>query len=288
MLLSAELRARLERLSLVSRKRVRASFGGRHASTHKGESLDFADYRPYVVGDDYRRIDHNLHARLGQLVVRQFEAEEELAVRVIVDTSASMGMYAKHEMAVTIAGMVSYLALAGGDRVSLYALPGKDRPLAIGPAGRHLSQWPLLERWLESLSAGGTVPMDGVLRTLVGSSTNRGATVLVSDLLDPAWERTLDGAGLGAGGLILHLLASSEITPELVGDLMLVDVEHGTRTPVSTSEDTVRAYRVALEEFVTGVAGRARRAGLDYLLVPTTPDAPERVLAALASTGAIR
>jgi uncharacterized protein (DUF58 family) len=60
MLLTAELRGRLERLSLITRRRVIAQWSGRHASRHKGESLDFADYRPYVPGDDFRRIDHNL------------------------------------------------------------------------------------------------------------------------------------------------------------------------------------------------------------------------------------
>ena len=78
MLLEAELRGRLERLSLRSRRRVTAQWSGRHSSRHKGESLDFADYREYVPGDDFRRIDHNLWARLGVLLVRQFEAEEEL------------------------------------------------------------------------------------------------------------------------------------------------------------------------------------------------------------------
>ena len=73
MLLEAELRGRLERLSLRSRRRVMAQWSGRHSSRHKGESLDFADYREYVPGDDFRRIDHNLWARLGVLLVRQFE-----------------------------------------------------------------------------------------------------------------------------------------------------------------------------------------------------------------------
>ncbi|MGH8874862.1 MAG: DUF58 domain-containing protein, partial [Acidimicrobiia bacterium] len=88
MLLSADLRERLERLALRSRFRVRGQWSGRHTSVRKGESLDFADYREYVPGDDFRRIDHHLWARLGVLLVRRFEAEEELPVKVAVDTSA--------------------------------------------------------------------------------------------------------------------------------------------------------------------------------------------------------
>ena len=102
MLLPVELRGRLERLSLVARRRVRAQWAGRHGSQHKGESLDFADYREYVPGDDFRRIDHNLWARLGVLLVRRFEAEEELPVRVVLDRSRSMGFYSKHGLNVEV------------------------------------------------------------------------------------------------------------------------------------------------------------------------------------------
>ena len=154
MLLEAELRGRLERLSLRSRRRVTAQWSGRHSSRHKGESLDFADYREYVPGDDFRRIDHNLWARLGVLLVRQFEAEEELPLKVVIDTSASMGFYRKLETARQLAAMMAYLGLAGGDRVQLIGIPGPtDKPLRLGPTGRHLSRWPHLEAWLESLTA---------------------------------------------------------------------------------------------------------------------------------------
>lgn len=288
MLLDPELRVRLERLALVSRRRVRAQWSGRHASAHKGESLDFADYREYVPGDDYRRIDHNLWARLGVLLVRRYEAEEELPVRVVLDVSRSMEFHRKLEVARTMAAMVAYLGLAGGDRVVLHAVPGGDgRALSQGPSGRHLSVWPQLERWLESVPSGGSVPMAPTLRSLVGGSPTRGATVLVSDLLDAEWERALDGLGVGAGGLVLHVLGREELEPEVAGDLLLVDAETGAELAVGTSEQARKAYRAALETFVSGVAGRARRSGLDYVLVPAVDDAPERVLAALAGVGAV-
>lgn len=288
MLLSAEMRARLERLALTSRGRIRANLGGRHGSRRKGESLDFADFRPYVAGDDFRRIDQHLYARLGQLVVREYQAEDELTVRVVVDVSASMGLHGKSSLAREIAGMITYLALAGGDRVALYAIPGRERPLTIGPGGRHISVWPRLESWLEGLTTGGTMPMATILRNLVGSATTRGSTVIVSDMFDPEWERVLDGLGLGIGGIVFHVLGREEIDPDLFGDLRLVDVETGGEAIVSFSEEAARVYREKLEGFVEGVAGRARRAGLDYLLVPTTDDALDRALAALAGAGVVR
>ncbi len=288
MLLSPELRARVEQVSLVSKHRIRASYAGRHSSKRKGESLDFADFRPYVPGDDYRRIDQALYARLGQLVIREFEAEDELSVRVVVDLSASMDLFGKHNSARQLAALVAYLALAAGDRVELFCVPGPHRPLEPGPVGHHLSAWPRLETWLETIPTGGAVPLAPVLRGLVGSSKVRGATVIVSDLLDSEWERALDGLVLGAGGIVIQVLAPEELEPDLIGDLRLVDVETGAETMISTSEDTRRRYREVLEAFVSGVAGRARKAGLDYLLVPSVGDAAERALAALATEGVVR
>jgi uncharacterized protein (DUF58 family) len=285
MLLTAELRGRLERLSLVTRRRVIAQWSGRHASRHKGESLDFADYRPYVPGDDFRRIDHNLWARLGVLLVRQFEAEEELPLRVVIDASASMDFYRKLEVGKVLAGMVAYLGLAGGDRVQLVAFGGGG--VRMGPVGRHLSRWPLLESWLESLSADGGGELAPSLRRLAGEGPNRGALVVVSDLMSPDFGPALDGLGVGAGGVVLHLLGDEELNPGLAGDLRLADAETRGEVAVSTSEETMRRYRSALESFASEAAGRARRAGLDYVLVPARDDAPEQVLAALARADAV-
>ena len=288
MLLDAELRGRLERLSLRSRRRVTAQWSGRHSSRHKGESLDFADYREYVAGDDFRRIDHNLWARLGVLLVRQFEAEEELPLKVVIDTSASMGFYRKLDTARALGAMMAYLGLAGGDRVQLIGVPGPaDRPVRLGPAGRHLSRWPQLESWLESLAAEGTMPLAPALRRLAGEGPNRGAIILISDLMTTDWRGAIDGLGVGTGGVVLHVLGQEELDPPLAGDLRLADAETGAEVPVSTSEDTMRRYRVALERFAEEAAGRARRSGLDYVLVPAIDGATDQVLAALARTAAL-
>jgi uncharacterized protein (DUF58 family) len=283
-LLSADFRAQLERLNLRARRRVRAQYAGRHASAAKGESLDFADYREYVPGDDFRRIDHNLWARLGQVLVRQFEAEEELVVRLVMDVSTSMTFHGKLDTARRLAAMITYLALAGGDRVIPAVVPGPGGSITVaGPTGRHLSAWPQLESWLEWAPAGGSVPLAVALRSIVGGARSRGAVILVSDLLDPEWERALDRLVTGAGGLILHVLGREELEPELVGDLEMRDSESGRRLAISTSDETLAAYRAAMEAFVEAAAGRARRAGLDYLLVPAGAGAPERALAALVA-----
>lgn len=288
MLLSPELRSRLERLSLVARRRIRSQWAGRHGSTALGQSLDFADHREYVPGDDFRRIDHDLWARLGILLIRRYEAEEELGIRVVLDVSKSMDFGEKATTARLLAGMVAYLGLAGGDRVTVLAAPGRERPIERGPSGRHLSAWPGIERWIEDVQVGGALDLASVLRTVAAAEPGRGVTVLISDLFDVRWMSALDGLITGAGGLVLHVLAASEIEPELAGDLVLVDSERNVDVEVSTSAETLAAYRESLERFTGGAAARARRAGLDYLLVPAGEGAADQVLRALVEAGAAR
>ena len=286
MLLDPRLRAQLERLALGVRGRVTAQWAGRHSSTRLGESLDFADYRPYQPGDDYRRIDHNLRARLGIVMVRQFEAEQELPLDIVVDLSGSMEMHDKATSARTLAAMVAYMGLASGDRVRLWAVPGDGVRTEIqGPAGRHLAPWPLLERWLESRPAGGGASLRPLGRRLAASG---GAVVLVSDLLVEEWREVLDGLAPTAGGLVLHVLSRQELYPPLAGDLDLVDSETGTRLAVSMSEEAVRNYQKAVEDFALEASRRSRRAGLDYLLVEAGPDAAERALEGLARREVVR
>jgi hypothetical protein len=255
----------------------------------KGESLDFADYRPYVPGDDFRKIDHNLWARLGQVLIRQYEAEEELPLRLVVDSSASMSLHEKHETALQLAAMIAYLALSGADRVQPASMPGPaGRPVVIGPSGSHASSWPIVERWLEGLEAAGRAPLSPAIRSLIGGSPTRGPVVLISDLFDDEWERALDALFVGGGGLVLHVLGREELSPGFAGDLRLRDIETGAVVDISTSEEVLISYQTSLDEFVAGAAIRARRAGLDYLLVEAGPDAAETTLKTLLSAGVVR
>jgi uncharacterized protein (DUF58 family) len=289
MLLTPETRNRLDRMSLHLRGRVRGKWSGRHASVQLGDSVDFADYREYVPGDDYRRIDHNLAARLGVVMIRLFEAEDEQPIRVIIDTSASMGYHGKFEAALRLAAVFSYVALTGGDRVYPICVPGPNgRPFLQGPPSRHRSGWPALETWLETLQPVGAATLQPVAAHISSNTTVRGSSVLISDLLDESWETSVDALGASGSGIVLHVLGREELDPSLSGDLRLVDSETGRTVDLSTSSDALAAYRAVLESFLAGATMRARRAGLDYVLVPADRDATALAISELAAAGAIR
>lgn len=286
MILAADLRGRLERLSLNSSHRIRGSRVGRHRSLNLGESLDFSDYRPYTIGDDYRRIDHNLRARLGVTLVRLFDAEEELPVRLVIDTSGSMGFYGKLTAARLAAAMVCYVALSRGDRVLPLSVPGtRDRPFDTGPRGRHVAAWPAVERWLEALSPEHTARVEAAVRHIAADAAIRGQTVFVTDLLNEGWQGTLDTLGVSGGGLVVHVMAPEEIEPDLSGDVILVDSETGSVIKATASARYLDDQRVIMEAFVDEAAARARRAGLDYVLVVAGRDVAGTMLSTIARTG---
>jgi uncharacterized protein (DUF58 family) len=264
-------------------------WSGRHSSVRLGESLDFADYREYTPGDDFRRIDHQLWARLGVILVRRYQAEEELTLRLVIDASASMGYEEKLETARRLAAMVGYLALAGGDRVQPICLGGAGSSRSvIGPLGRHLSSWPQIERWLERIEPGGAAALEEAAIRSGSPGAARALTVLVSDLLDPGWESAIDKLGATGGGLVLQVLGGGELDPALVGDLDLIDGETGVRLPFSASVEALDGYQHRLEEFLAAVAGRTRRSGMDHLVVRAEAGAEEAALRQLAGAGVLR
>ncbi len=290
MILEPELRSRLERLALRSRGRVRGLWAGRHSSVRRGESLDFADYREYSPGDDFRRIDHNLRARLGVTLVRLYEAEDELPLRVLWDASASMSFGSKFATSRRLAAVLAYLALAGGDRVTPFAIPGPEgRPLWVGRPARHVGSWPALETWFETIRPGGPTDLVGALRLVREHAVARGPVAVVSDLMTPAWPQALDTLGSSAsGGLVIHVLDPTELEPELMGDLRLVDSETGEIVEISTAEPARAAYSEALESFLAGVQTRARRNGLDYVMIPAGPAAVGTMLGSLSAAEVVR
>ncbi|MDH3540236.1 MAG: DUF58 domain-containing protein [Acidimicrobiia bacterium] len=287
MLLEPQLRARLERLALTNRTRLRGVWGGRHRSTRLGESLDFADYREYNPGDDYRRIDYNLWARLGVVLIRLFEAEDEMPLQVVIDTSRSMDFGEKFSAAQRLAAMVSYLALISGERIRLATVPEPGSSAMVGPWARHVSAWPKLETWLEDLEADGGTDLVAASR-IVASTVSRGPIVLISDLMQDGWQQAVDLFGTARGGVVLHVLSPAEIDPELTGDLTLRDIETKREVPVSMSGDAVDRYRQRMQSFMSDAARRCRRVGLDYVQATADADILDRALRQLVTGGLVR
>lgn len=276
--------ARLERLQLGTRRRLAGSLGGEHRSPNHGTTLDFADFRAYEPGDDYRRIDHLALARLDRLLIRLYEAEDDVTVRLLIDTSASMEG-AVLRQGVKAAAAVGFTALTRRDRVSVHTFP-LDRP---APLFRGRQATAALFDLLESLDADGAGDFVGAVTHLLGRPGPAGLTVLVSDLLTPQWETGITRLPARRGDLVVvHVLAAETLTPPLNGDLELVDAETGQSVAVSMSPSTRRDYETLAHAWADDVARRCRSVGAAYVRVLDTDDVEALLLRAWREAGVLR
>lgn len=262
-LLDPALLDRLEQLQLGTRRRLAGRFSGEHRSNRRGTSLDFADYREYQRGDDPRRIDVGVWARLDQLLIRLYEAEDDLTVRLLVDTSASMAG-PKLQQAARLAAAIGFVALVRRDVVTVHTFP-LDRP-APRFTGRHAGH--ALLQALGELEADGDTRFAHAVGDLLSRPGPPGLTVVLSDLLTQEWDVGLRRLPARGGDVtVVHVLDRQELEPDLAGDLDLVDAESGEVVPVSLAPEQLSAYRDAAQAWVDDVAGRARFNGATYVRV---------------------
>ena len=277
--------ARLEALQLGTRRRLAGHFAGEHRSVRHGSSVDFADYRQYHPGDDFRRIDYFLYARLGVLNVKLFEAEEDLHLRILLDTSASLGPGDKLQCARRVAAALGFVALCRRDPVSVHTFPLER----VAPRFAGRGAVPALFGHLERLEAGGDTTFAGAVTSLLARPGPVGLTVVVSDLLTPEWETAL-GRLPSRGGdvVVVQVLEPEELRPSLAGDVELVDRESGARVAVSMAPDTVHEYERLAQAWVDRVAARCRQVGAGYVRLLTTDDLEATLLGAWRTAGVLR
>lgn len=287
MLLEPEILSRLERLALSTRARMTGAFPGGHRSKRLGSSVDFADWRPYVPGDDFRRIDYQIYARLDRLLVRLYEAEDEVSLQIVLDATLSMDFSRKFVTGARLAGALSYLAALHGDRARVWVVDANGiRP---SPWARSRDSAITLIRWLEDVQPGGSGDLPTALKRFASAGGLRGMTVLISDLLTDDWEATLRRlTSPGAGGAVLHVLAPEELDPELRGDLLLVDAEAGSSVEVSLSEQVLRQYRERTTTWLRAVSETCLRRNLHYELVSPDDDLETLLLVRLREGGLVR
>lgn len=253
--------AAIARLRLNLRRRIEGRFVGGHRAKGFGTSLDFADYREYAPGDDLRLLDPNAHARLGRLLIRLFQAEDAAALRVVVDVSGSMR--AKDRTARRIAASLVAIGTSGGDRVRVL-LAGREvdaGPWYAGGAG-----YPAAERRLRTMPpAAGRGDLDTALRRADGEGP-RGPVVLVSDLLTDDWPAIVSLLAAGRGdATLVHVLARTELEPDLDGDVRLVDVESGEQVEVAVSGTTLAAFAARRDAWLDDVSRQCGARGIAYV-----------------------
>ena len=264
----------LERLGVLMKQPVRGGLKGGRRSVKRGQSVEFADYRDYSLGDDLRQLDWNVYARLERLFVKLFVEEEDVTITFLIDASPSMayGRPQKLLFAKRAAAALGYIALSGEDRVVTSALTGRmaRRHAGLRGSGR-------VFRLLGNLS--GIQPAEGPTDLLLAARhagamlSGRGVVVLLSDLLDPAADRVVrELAATGSELIILHTLSPDELDPQLEGDLKLVDAETGEAIDVTVDLAAIDDYKSRLATWQTSLEDIATKRRASY--VPISTDTP--------------
>ncbi len=269
--LDAQTLQRLDNLTLITRKAMATGRPGRRRSPLAGSSMEFADYRRYAPGDDFRRIDWRAYARLERLFLRVFEAEENLTVTVLIDCSDSMqhGTPSKSSLAITLAAALSYVALRCEDNVIVGALTDRLAAHRRTGTGKH-AIWTVGE-FLNRLPHVGTTDLNRSLYDLGRVITGPGLTIVISDFLAPGGYQ----AGLRAVRqlrqevALLHILAPDEIEPDLQGDWRLRDSEGTGSVDVSSNPSVLQAYRQRLLAYIDELASFAHANVMTYAMIPS-------------------
>jgi uncharacterized protein (DUF58 family) len=265
---------KLNQLTLVaSRVRVGAIKGERRSS-RRGGSVEFADYRDYTPGDDLRRLDWNIYARLERPFIKLLEEEEDLAVHILLDGSRSMdwgeGDSHKFTYALRLAAGLGAIALATGDSLTIGFLQGARVTDEFGPA-RGQAALTRLFRFLESLEAGGETDLNRSMREYAILPRRPGLVILLSDLFAPdGYESGLRNLmGRGHEAVVLHILSPDELDPPLAGDLQLLDVETNLTQDVSLDGGLREQYRARVRAWIHAAQTDCRKRGIRYLEMTT-------------------
>lgn len=289
-LLSPAMLAKLERMELVSRKIFRGRMKGERRSRRKGQSVEFADFRNYVHGDDLRFIDWNLYARLDKLFLKLFLEEEDLHFYALVDASTSMefGDPTKFHYAKQIAASLGFIGLCRADRVKVEMLgAARERP---GPILRGRSSlWRMVD-YLENAESGINASLTEGVKNFCTRNSGKGILVLISDLMDKSGYETALRYLLAQqmDVYVIHTLAPEELNPELQGDLRLIDCEDGDIAEITVSRPLMDRYRRTLATFIDGAREYCTRRGMSYVMASTDTPLEQLVSSYLRKRGLVR
>ena len=286
-LLSPDLIARLSQVDVASRKIFAGKLKGERRSKKRGESVEFADHRPYAIGDDLRHIDWNIYGRLDRFFMKLFMEEEDLSLHIVLDCSASMdcGTPNKFFAIQQYAMALGYIGLANLNRVAVTAIARRDDPsdpaatVPIAGAIRDLRgkrRTHDLARFICAQTPDDSTNFTEACKRIAMSRRGKGVMVVLSDFfMKEGYEsglRLLVGRGYDV--FAIQVLAPQEVEPDITGDLQLRDIEDNDMAEVTISAPLIRKYKENLSAYCQGLRDFCARREITAMTIQsdTTPD----------------
>jgi uncharacterized protein (DUF58 family) len=289
-LLDPQFLVKLEQLELVSRKIFLGLMKGERRSKRKGQSVEFADYRNYVKGDDLRFLDWNLYARLDRLFLRLFMEEEDLHFYLLIDNSLSMdfGTPSKMLYAKQVAAALGFIGLCNMDRVVIETF--NERLTLSLPAVRGRKSLFRVLDFLEKLEPAGPSNLREAMRTFSIKSSGKGVVVLLSDMMDKGgYEDALRYLVARSFDVyVIQILSQEETDPEIVGDLKLIDIEDSDEAEVTVSAALIERYKKNLAAYQSAIQQYCSRRGISFLFTSNQVPFDRLVLTYLRQRGLVR
>ncbi|HWB86225.1 MAG TPA: DUF58 domain-containing protein [Bryobacteraceae bacterium] len=270
-LLDREFLEKLERLTIHWQKSFPGLVGGHHASRFAGAGQEFLDHRNFHHGDDVRAVNWRAYLRLEKLFLKMFHIEPRVPVRMLLDSSASMGARTgrKFDYARRLAGALCYVGLVRLDSMEIHAFSNRMGHRIPASGGRH--HFGAAADALSALTAEGRTDFLAVAREFISGYSQRGLVIVLSDFLDDGGcERALQYmSDFGHELMLVQVWDEEDRTPPWTGELDLYDAETGGHLRLDFDEAARHLYTRSFDEYAAEVEKLAMRGGGRYAGVST-------------------
>lgn len=262
---------KLESFSIYMDTLLMNGYSGARKSKAKGMSLEFSDFRPYVLGDDIRRIDWNSYGRFDKLFIKLFMEEKQGSINIFIDSSASMqgGEPEKLFYAKQLAASIAYIALRNMDLVNLFAFSDEITNEKKNIQTKNL--FPDLLDFLDNLPVNKESRLVNALNKIKNIPMTKGISFIISDFFsEDGYEEAVKLLQYKKQQIVLvQILSPEEIDPTIRGNLRLVDSESGKAKDIELTQDRINNYKKALEKFKNQIQTFCTKRGQQYIFLST-------------------
>ena len=279
-LLDPEFMNRLDSLDVMSRKILKGKLQGERRSKRRGQSVEFADHRPYVAGDDLRFVDWNIYGRLEKLFLKLFLEEQDLTVHILADATGSMtlGEPSKELFIKKLTAALGYVSLVNNNRVTISFFGDGIKAQLANMRGRNYLH--KMAEYLLTTDFEGFSHFDNACRQLVANRAGSGIMIVLSDFLfkegyDSGMRRLI---GRQYDLYAIQVLSREELTPGLTGDLKLLDIEDADTSEITVSSALLKYYKRNLNAFCNELKDFCRQRGAVYVLANSADSVESLVL----------
>ena len=289
LLFDGEFLKKLELLNVIAKKILAGLLRADRKSRRKGVSAEFADHRQYVPGDDPRHVDWHLFGRLEEVFLKLYKEEENLHMTLLVDASDSMDFGSTHKLnyAMQVTAALAYIGMSNMDAVNVLPFHTRLREGRWGLKGRG-KVFELFD-FLKTIEPDGETEMAPTFREFIKRERRRGVVIVIGDFYDlDGYQQALKYLRYQKHDVYcLHVMDAEEETPDLRGDLRLMDSETDGFKEINVTDGLMTRYREAFEELAKNVERFCIRNEMGYVRARTSIPFDELVLGILRRGGVI-